>query len=196
MLLAASPADGDIGVTRLHPNVGSPGQVVDLGTGCGGARCPGRFPVSLVPSARAPRDHPCRGKALCSPEVAGPPRKRPFVFLGWAEQAGSTSYGRRYELRFRVPRVRPDVYAFVIYCGGCSSGPGGSLITGTARGQLLRVGRGTNATSSGGTGTDRTWLIAGAAGILVIAAAATILWRRRARQRSRREPPLMKGWGA
>jgi LPXTG-motif cell wall-anchored protein len=73
------------------------------------------------------------------------------------------------------------VYAFVIYGAVRGSAPGGFLITDTRPRQLLRVGRETNQTSSGGTGTDLTWLIAVAAGVLAIGVAAAILRRRRAR---------------
>jgi hypothetical protein len=179
MLIAAGPAEGDIGVTRVRPNAAGPGQVVELGTGCGGIHCPGRFPVSLVPSVQVPRDRPCRENALCSPVVPEPPRKRPFVFLGWAKETDSTSYGRRYELRFHVPRVRPGVYAFVIYGAVRGPSPGGILITGTRPWQSLRVGRETNPGSSGGTGNDATWLIVVAAGILAIAAVVWLVRRHR-----------------
>jgi hypothetical protein len=32
-------------------------------------------------------------------------------------------------LRFRVPRLRPGLYQFLVYCDPCHPGPGGNLIS-------------------------------------------------------------------
>ncbi len=183
MLLAASPADGDIAVVGVSPTVGTPGQFVDLGIGCGGG-CGRRIPVSLVPSARAPKDYSCGANMniLCAPSAREPPRERPYVLLGWAKKKGAPSSPvQYYRLRFRVPRVGSGIYAFVIYCGGCSSGAGGSLIADTSDpDRLLRVRSEQNPIASKGMRTDAPWLIATAAGMVAIAAVAVFLRRRRA----------------
>jgi hypothetical protein len=187
VLFMVSQADADIGVIGVKPNVGAPGQLVDLAVGCGGSRCPPRWPVSLFPSAQARRALApvCEGKhGPCSSPIAPRlPRGRPYVFLGWATGASPTSYGQRYELRFRVPRVRPGGYEFVIFCDACSPGPSGMLIgaasTDPNSHKFLQVRPEPRSTASSGGGTDRAWLIAPAT-LLAIAAAAVFLRRRNA----------------
>lgn len=103
------------------------------------------------------------------------------MFLGWAGRGGPpTSVAQSYELRFRVPRVKPGAYAFVIFCDACAPGPSGSLIAdfaGPNSGKFLQVRPEQRSASSSGGGADRTWLIAGAA-VLAFAAAALFLRRR------------------
>jgi LPXTG-motif cell wall-anchored protein len=182
VLLAASSAEGDIGVVGVHPKVSAPGQPVEVETACGG-RCGTQLPISLVPVARAPNPQPCitRGvKSLCSPEVAEPPRQPPYVFLGWARQDSRSSAVTRYRLRFRVPRVAPGPYAFVA-CNGCAQGHRGTLVVNTTQpGNLLQVRSEPNSVASQGPGSDAQWLIAAAAGVAVIAGAGVLLRRRRA----------------
>src|SRR5207344_2729958 len=64
VVLTASPADADIGVTEVKPNVAAPGQLVDLAAGCGGRGCPARLPISLLPlgDARRTLGPVCEGK--------------------------------------------------------------------------------------------------------------------------------------
>jgi hypothetical protein len=182
LLLTASPADGDVGVVGVRPTVGAPGQSVKVDAGCGGP-CPPRLPISLVPLARAPTPQPCHaGKAVCSPEAAEPPREPPYVFLGWAKQDSASSAVAYYRLRFRVPRITPGVYAFVIFCSGCAPGRRGALVVTTRQpGNLLRVRSEQNQVASQGSGTDALWFIAAAAGLAAIAGGAVFLRRRRAR---------------
>jgi hypothetical protein len=168
VLFMVSQADADIGVIGVKPNVGAPGQLVDLAVGCGGSRCPQQWPVSLFPSAQARRALApvCEGKhGPCSSPIAPRlPRERPYVFLGWATRASPTSYGQSYELRFRVPRVKPGAYAFVIFGDLRSPGPSGFLIAdSTSPGKFLRVHPEQLSTASSGDGADWAWLIAAAA---------------------------------
>jgi hypothetical protein len=183
VLLAPSPAAGDVGVVRVHPAVAAPGQSVTVEVGCGGP-CGPRMPISLVPLAQAPVPRPCtfRGeKAVCSPHAAEPPRRPPYVLLGTATQDSPPSAVLTdYRLRFRVPTVTPGAYAFVI-CSGCASGRRGTLVVnGTQPGQLLRVSSAQNVVSSQGSGTDAPWFIAGAVALAAVTGAAVLLRRRRA----------------
>ena len=182
LLLTASPADGDTGVVGVRPTVGAPGQSVEVDAACGGP-CGPRLPISLVPVARAPTPEECRaGKAVCSPEAAEPPRETPYVFLGSAKQDSASSAVTYYRLRFRVPRITPGVYAFVI-CN-CPPGRRGTLVVDTSQPEnLLRLRSEQNPVASqGGSGTDAPWFIAAAAVVAAIAGGAVFLRRRRAQR--------------
>jgi hypothetical protein len=148
LLLPASSAASGVGLTGLSRTSASPGDRVVLRVGCGGP-CPlkSTYPVSLVPVKEAPQPHRCtirsqklprrlRENALCAPEAEGPPHRSPYVFLG--RTSGATPLlpsvrppGSKSHLRFRVPRVAPGRYAYVIFCAQCARGPRGSLITET-----------------------------------------------------------------
>jgi hypothetical protein len=185
VLLTASPANGDVGVTAVSPRIGSPGQPVELEVGCGGG-CGPRLSISLVPRSRAPTYLPCDRRdrararraghvipkgAVCAPTSRQLPRKPPYVFLGWAKGTNLSSSVTRYRLGFRVPRVRPGAYKFVIW-----RPPGGSLIAD----DLLRVRAEQSPADSPGSGTDAAWFIAAAVAVAAIAGAAVFLHRRRA----------------
>lgn len=194
-LLAPAPAEADIGVYRVTPRVGAPGEPVELSVGCGACLAisvvrgpehpPAAFPVSLIPVARASKPPTCVGRsAECSPAPVRLPRKRPFVFLGRAKPLFTEQQLPRiripqYRLRFRIPRVEPNAYAFVIYCGGCYAGPRGSLIVDTSSpGRLLRVRQGGGPIASTDTRTDGTWWFAGIGAFAVLIATALLLrWR-------------------
>jgi hypothetical protein len=97
---------------------------------------PTAFPISLVPIEQAPEPHPCGPNALCSPQVAGAPRRAPFTYLGRATPPSDaddpgTSGGHevpRYLLDFTIPNLPAGVYTYVIFCDVCGAGKGGSLI--------------------------------------------------------------------
>ena len=186
VLLTVSRADADIGVIGVKPNVGAPGQLINLAVGCGGPRCPPQLPVSLLPSGEARRTlgPVCEGKhGPCrSPTAPRLPQETPYVFLGWgSRRSAPASPGQSYELRFRVPRIKPGAYEFVVFCDACSPGPSGSLITtltGPNSRKSLQV-RSAQRSASNDGGADPAWLIAGAAALLAIAAAAVLLGRRR-----------------
>jgi hypothetical protein len=193
-LLAAESAQGDVGVAGLTPRAGAPGERIELSIACGWCasssiggrrRPPAAFPVSLVPVARAPRPHLCMGgKALCGPFAAGPPRHRPFEYLGKANPLFDLDHppedprAASYRLRFHIPRMRPGPYAFVIYLGYSASR--GGLVVNPTR-YLLHVRRHTSIASGatgGGGGGGNDWWIAGAAAFLVLAGGALLLRRR------------------
>jgi hypothetical protein len=180
-LLAASPAAADVGVVKMSPTEAGPGSPLQVTVGCGAPHCATSIPISLVPASRAPKPHQCGGNGLCLPEVEGPPRSPPFVFLGQARESGSQPVAHRYRLRTRVPRVSPGVYAVVIYFDQGNRGPGGTLIADTsAPRRLLHVRAEQSAAASEGSGTDAVWWIGGAAGLIAVVAGALLLRRRRA----------------
>jgi hypothetical protein len=185
LLVAAPPAAADIGVVGVSPTVASPGQQVVLRVGCGFCARGTGFAISLVPVAQAPRPRPCNRNALCAPQAAGPPRERPFVFLGRtrggrallpeAEPQGSES-----QLRFRTPNVQPGRYAFVIFSPERGRGARGVLIADTT-GKLLRVQPSVASADSGGNGGGAPLRVAAFSGIVALTiAAVALLMRRRA----------------
>jgi hypothetical protein len=188
-LFAAESARGDVGVAGLTPRAGAPGERIEVSIGCGWCasssiggrrRPPAAFPVSLVPVARAPMPHPCMGgKAVCGPFSAGPPRRRPFSYLGKAkpvfdlDHPPEDSWAANYRLRFQIPRMSPGTYAFVTYLGFS-----GGLAVSTTR-YLLHVRRaGLAAPAATGTGTSKAWWIAGGAALCSLAGGALLLRRR------------------
>ena len=107
VLLTVSRADADIGVIGVKPNVGAPGQLINLAVGCGGPRCPPQLPVSLLPSGEARRTlgPVCEGKhGPCrSPTAPRLPQEPPYVFLGWGSRRSAPAFARA-ELRAPIPR--------------------------------------------------------------------------------------------
>ena len=102
-------------------------------------------------------------------------------FPGFGE-AGFRVVGRRsYRLRFRVPRITPGVYAFVI-CN-CPPGRRGTLVVNTSQpANLLLVRSEQNPVASKGSGTDAPWFVAAAAVVAAIAGGAVLLRRHRAQR--------------
>lgn len=158
-LLMAGPARADVGVEKISRHAGTAGEAVDLTLGCGfcfppchgphgqpdGSCMPGKalppdsFPISLVPIEKVPRPYRCGPNALCSPSVAGAPRRSPFSYLGLATPPGDGG-GKvpRYRLHFEIPDLQPGIYTFVIFCDGCARGKSGSLIA-NPRGRPWRL---------------------------------------------------------
>jgi hypothetical protein len=124
------------------------------------------------------------GKALCGPFAARPPRHRPFTYLGKAspvfdlDHPPNDVWAANYRLRFRIPRVRPGPYTFVIYLG-FSGGRGGLTVSATR--YLLHVGPAASAAPAA-TGTDtgagKGWWITGGAALFLLAGGAVFLQRR------------------
>jgi hypothetical protein len=153
--LRSEPARAAVGVEKVSRLAGAPGDPVDLTLACGfcfppchgapghrnvpcmlgtKAQPPKEFPISLVPIEKAPKLHRCGPNAVCSPTPVGAPRRFPYSYLGRATPPaddGSSSGGRdlpRYLLPFTIPKLRPGVYTYVIFCDVCAPGRRGSLI--------------------------------------------------------------------
>jgi hypothetical protein len=100
--------------------------------------------------------------------------------LGPAQQASRSSSVTSYRLRFRVPRIAPGLYVFVIWRGGAPGAPGTLVLETTQPRKFLRVGSARNPVASQGSGTDALWVIAAAAAVIAVAGGAVILRRRKA----------------
>jgi hypothetical protein len=118
----AGPYIGPASQTRAHV-----GDVIRLKAGAG-IRMYALLPLYLVPVKDVPLPSPCElrngGNAICEPRVAAPPRGATF------HRIGTLNVRHAYDvtITFRVPRLAPGKYLYVLYCGPCYKGPGGSLI--------------------------------------------------------------------
>jgi hypothetical protein len=131
--LFAAPAQADIGVERISPPVGAPGDEVNLRIGCGFCR-PVRnpsFPISLAPIGKA-MPYRCGPRRICTPQVLAPPAQPPFALVGYATPSGGGDPDDgelpTYRLRFPIPDLRPGLYTVAIYAPH-RQGRGGNLIT-------------------------------------------------------------------
>lgn len=109
--LAASSASAAVGIEKVSPHGGEPGDEVTLTLSCGfcfppckgpkghrhpdgfdhgpcmlgtKAEPPRSFGISLVPLSKAPEPRKCGRRAVCSPDTSAPPRRDPYTFLGLA----------------------------------------------------------------------------------------------------------------
>jgi hypothetical protein len=124
LALAAASARADIGVISVRPVHARPGEVVTVVAGA--YKAVPRMPLYLVPRARVRPPHPCGPNALCDTVLARPPRHAPYLLAGLLD---FRRHPRRVVVRFRLPRLSPGVYEFLIYCDLCHRGPGGTLIS-------------------------------------------------------------------
>lgn len=197
VLIGPGRATADVGVVTVDPPRAAPGDRVAAWLGCGSCLAasvaqgprhpPPSFPVSLVPAARTPEPKHCGKYPACGLFSNGPPRKRPYTFLGLAKptfherelEEWPCCGAPKYRLRFRIPAVEPGRHAFVIYCEGCLPGPRGSLIVDTVDpddGLRVLPGRDEAAAGDGSSGAG-PW-IAGPA-IAVLGLVAWLGFRRR-----------------
>lgn len=109
----APVAGADYGVHSVSPHITQAGRTVEVRTNGP------RMPIAIVPWEKQPGPVPC-GNRLCSPRYLSPPRRAPFVWVGRTNDRG--------RLRFRVPHVRPGIYAFVLFCDVCYKGSGARLV--------------------------------------------------------------------
>jgi hypothetical protein len=139
LLLLAPAASADVGVEQVIPPAASPGDSVLVQLGCGFC-----FPPCVGPRGeRRPKGY-AHGPCMLGVK-ADPPRGFPislipadgkrssFHLLGTAvppPQGNDPASGKppRYLLRFRVPRLEPGPYTFVVHCAVCNRGWGGSLV--------------------------------------------------------------------
>ena len=135
-LLSVSSAHADIGLVSISRTSGQPGDRVVARFGGYDREWP-RMPVYLVRALRAPHSAPCLDldvRAVCEARVPRPPHGEPYTFIGRIHYAPPT----RGRFRFRVPRLAPGYYAFLVYCAPCYKGPGGSLIDTGTRFRIVR----------------------------------------------------------
>jgi hypothetical protein len=95
---------------------------------------PDHFPISLLPIGSVPRVLACQAPAACpAVKTSRLPERPPFTYIGAAvrrtKAPNSGGDIPHYLLRFRIPDLKEGVYAYVLYCGACWQGAGGSLIS-------------------------------------------------------------------
>ncbi|HEV7640110.1 MAG TPA: hypothetical protein VGO39_04465 [Gaiellaceae bacterium] len=123
-LAVAGPYIGPASKTRARV-----GDVIHLKAGAG-IRMYALLPLYLVSTKDALLPTPCTIKGtdgICEPRVAGPPRGATYHRIGTL----NVRHANDVTITFRVPKLTPGEYLYVLYCGPCYRGPGGSLIAQT-----------------------------------------------------------------
>lgn len=131
VLVLASASGAGPYITSASTSRAHVGDLVRVRAGAG-LRLYEKLPLYLVSAAKAPLAYPCtrHGHAgLCRPVAAHAPHG------GIYHQIGVLNVRRRKDIRisFRVPKLAPGRYLYVLYCGWCARGSGGSLIAWTPR---------------------------------------------------------------
>ncbi len=104
--------------TRAHV-----GELVRVRAGAG-LRLYELMPLYLVAVTRAPWEYPCGKNTLCSLVAPRTPRGGIYHRIGTL----NVRHRKEVTITYRVPRLAPGRYVYVIYCGPCWRGPGGSLL--------------------------------------------------------------------
>jgi hypothetical protein len=85
------------------------------------------LPLYLVRQDLAPRAQPCTVNGqdgFCAPKEPDVPRGGIYHRIGTI----NVRHSNVSTITYRVPKLQPGVYVYVIYCGPCYDGPGGSVI--------------------------------------------------------------------
>jgi hypothetical protein len=117
----AGPYIGPASKTRARV-----GDVIHLKAGAG-IRMYALLPLYLVSTNDVLLPRPCTingTDGTCEPRVAGQPRGRKYHRVGTL----NVRHANDVTITYRVPRLAPGTYRYVLYCGPCYRGPGGSLI--------------------------------------------------------------------
>ena len=120
-LAFAGPYIGPASKTRARV-----GDVIHLKAGAG-IRMYALLPLYLVSTEDALLPTPCKFKGadgICEPRVGAPPRGGKYHRVGTL----NVRHANDVTITFRVPRLAPGTYLYVLYCGPCYKGRGGSLI--------------------------------------------------------------------
>jgi hypothetical protein len=123
-LAVAGPYIGPASKTRARV-----GDVIHVKAGAG-IRMYALLPLYLVAAKDVLPPTQCKvnGKdGICEPRVAAPPRGAAYHRIGTL----NVRHANDVTITYRVPHLAPGTYIYVLYCGPCSSGPGGSLIAQT-----------------------------------------------------------------
>ncbi len=120
-----------------------------------------------------------------------PPRSRPYTYLGRAKLVPSSNPVKTYRLRFRVPRVKPGSYVFVVFNRDLRSpGKRGALVAYT-RDNVDRLRVISKADVAGprrndsGSSDSFPWALASVV-VALLTLGGTVLARRRRRDSSER----------
>jgi hypothetical protein len=120
-LAVAGPYIGPASKTRARV-----GDVIHLKAGAG-IRMYALLPLYLVSTKDVPPPTPCKVNGtdgICEPRVAAPPRGGKYHRVGTL----NVRHANDVTITYRVPHLAPGNYIYVLYCGPCYSGRGGSLI--------------------------------------------------------------------
>jgi hypothetical protein len=120
-LAVAGPYVGPASKTRAHV-----GDTIYLKAGAG-IRMYALLPLYLVSAKDALLPTPCTFKGaggICEPRVGAPPRGGKYHRIGTLNVRHSNDV----TITYRVPKLAPGTYLYVLYCGPCYKGRGGSLI--------------------------------------------------------------------
>jgi hypothetical protein len=123
-LAVAGPYIGPASKTRARV-----GDVIQLKAGAG-IRMYALLPLYLVSTKDALLPTPCTFKGadgICEPRVGAPPRGGKYHRIGTL----NVRHANDVTITFRVPKLAPGKYLYVLYCGPCYKGRGGSLIAQT-----------------------------------------------------------------
>jgi len=118
---AAGPFVGKASRTRAHV-----GDVVRVQAGAG-VRLYALLPLYLVRRDLAPPAQACTVNGqdgFCAAKEPGIPHGGIYHRIGTVNVRRSNVN----TITYRVPKLRPGVYVYVIYCGPCYAGAGGSVI--------------------------------------------------------------------
>jgi hypothetical protein len=123
-LAVAGPYIGPASKTRARV-----GDVIHLKAGAG-IRMYALLPLYLVSTKDALLPTPCTFKGtdgICEPRIGAPPRGGKYHRIGTL----NVRHANDVTITFRVPKLAPGAYLYVLYCGPCYKGRGGSLIAET-----------------------------------------------------------------
>jgi hypothetical protein len=123
-LAIAGPYIGPASKTRARA-----GDVIHLKAGAG-IRMYALLPLYLVAAKDVLPPTQCKVNGqdgICEPRVAAPPRGGKYHRIGTL----NVRHANDVTIAYRVPHLPPGTYLYVLYCGPCYSGPGGSLIAQT-----------------------------------------------------------------
>ena len=126
VLLLAPSADAGPFVGKASRTRARAGDIVRVQAGAG-LRFYALLPLYLVRSEVAPQDRPCtvNGRdAMCAAQEQSPPRGGIYHRIGTV----NVRHSNVSTITYRVPKLRPGIYVYVMYCGPCNAGDGGSLI--------------------------------------------------------------------
>ena len=125
LVIAASATAGPF-VGKASKSRARPGDVVRVQAGAG-LRFYALLPLYLVRRDLAPQDSPCTVNGqdgVCAAEEPRPPRGGIYHRIGTV----NVRHWNVNTITYRVPKLRPGVYVYVMYCGPCNAGAGGSVI--------------------------------------------------------------------
>jgi hypothetical protein len=126
-LALAAPALAGPFLDWSRPSTAQVGDLVRVQAGAG-IRMYALLPLYLVNVNEAPSLQTCAlrngSSASCPATSVGPPRARKYHRIATL----NVRHANTVRVSFRVPRLAPGRYVYVLYCGPCWRGPRGSLI--------------------------------------------------------------------